>query len=160
MITRWLSVGLAALLAFSAWQGGALAAGPAPGFDYAAVTETDVPRMKFAHFFDEQKQFHDAAFAWTFDADGTFRIAAGKKAIAGELCRRLLGEAVEVQEITGRWRLVPGNNGGVLIRFLEVVADGKERQTEDATYRIYRTAPTVVRIGEPQYVFSLQKAAE
>jgi hypothetical protein len=59
--------------------------------------------------------------------------------------------ADDAAEIRGRWTL--DSKKGTLI-LTEVAAD-KLAGRKSVKLPIYRTAPTVVRIGEVQYVFSL-----
>lgn len=118
---------------------------------YSAVTEADLPQMSLNHYFTPAGRPGDQQFAWTFAADGTFEAKAGEGSIPLELRQRLTGSEAEAKQIAGKWKLAEGQ-----IHFSDVKADGKAVAPETpAVYRIYRTAPTVVRIGEPQYVFGI-----
>lgn len=123
---------------------------------YKEVSEQDVTKLQFVHYFDEQKQYQPAEFAWTFAEDGTFELRAGKRPIAVELRRRLTGDEAEVRQITGRWQLDVNRCGGKLLTFTDIKADDAAVSTEFAGYSIYRTAPTVIRLDTPQYVFAIQ----
>jgi hypothetical protein len=124
---------------------------PQPGKGYPPVTADDVPRLKFNHYFTPDKKHHDVDFEWTFTKDG-FTVKKGKGPIAADVVAKLLPDgAAAPDEITGKWKLADGK-----IVFTDIKAGGKPGR-ETASYGIYKTAPTVVRIGEPQYVFAVER---
>jgi hypothetical protein len=117
--------------------------------DYAPVTAADVPTLKLNHYFTpDMKGGRTADFEWTFTKDG-FTIKKGKAAIPADLVGKLLGEKAAADEITGKWTV----DAGQLV--LTDVKAGETKGKESVKLRIYRTAPTVVRVGEPQYVFGV-----
>ena len=62
---------------------------------------------------------------------------------------KLLGEKATADEIAGKWKV----DAGQLV--LTDIKAGEAKGKESVKLRIYRTAPTVVRVGEPQYVFAV-----
>lgn len=115
---------------------------------YAPVTEKDIPQLQLNHYFTPDNKSFMKDFEWTF-TKADFVIKKGKAAIPGELLKRLLADGTKADEIRGKWQL---DKGDIVLKNLE--ADGKAVKGE-ARYRIYRTAPTVIRLGEPQYVFGV-----
>ena len=81
--------------------------------------------------------------------------AAG--AIPADLRERLQPARASAEEIRGKWKI--SYEGGAKLVLTEIV--GTDRAGEEVLGRkearlpIYRTAPDVVRIGEPQYVFGV-----
>jgi hypothetical protein len=121
---------------------------------YSQVTQADLPLLSLNHYFDANGKSPGTKFVWTFAADGTFDVQPGEAGIPLDLRQRLAGDVAEAKQISGKWKLE-----GRMIRFSEVKIDGKPATPEEqASYSIYRTAPTVIRIGEPQYVFELLPA--
>ena len=126
---------------------------PKVGFGYSPVTAVNVQAMKLNHYFDENNKNHDPDFEWTFK-DGTFTLKEGKGQIPVDLLKKMLPKDATAKMIEGKWKIVDDLKAGIVIEFTEIKGDGKAG-LEKATYNIYKTAPTVVRIGEPQYVFAL-----
>jgi len=81
-------------------------------------------------------------------------VRAGDCGIPVDLMKRLLPAGAKAVEIRGKWKLASGQ-----IVFTDVLASdvsgGEVLGNKEAIYHICRTAPTVVRIGEPQYVFGV-----
>lgn len=128
----------------------AAVADPVPGKGYPPVTADDVPLLKLNHYFTPDNKGHDRDFAWTFTKDG-FTVKKDKGAIPADLLKKLLPDGATADEITGKWKVENGT-----ITFTGIKA-GDKAGREKASYSIYRTAPTVVRIGEPQYVFAVER---
>lgn len=118
--------------------------------DYTPLTDDEVTGLRFNHYFTADKRHHAADFLWKF-TKGEFVIQKGKGAVPAELCKKLSvpGDAVQ---ISGKWRLA-GESGQELV--LSEIAVGGKVKMHSVRLPIYKTAPTVVRIGEPQYVFAL-----
>lgn len=122
---------------------------PPPGTGYPRVTADEVPRLKFGHYYTPDHTHHAADFEWTFSGDA-FTLKKGEGPIAADLVVKLLpAGAAAPDEITGQWRLADGT-----IVFTDIKAGGKPGRGT-ASYGISKTAPTVVRIAEPQYVFGV-----
>ena len=135
-------IALLSLVASTAWavQG-----------QYSPVTEADLPKLSLNHYFTPEGKAAEQKFVWTFAADGTFEAKEGDGGLPLDLRKRLTGSEAAAKKLTGEWKLEAGQ-----IVFSEVEADGKPvTPATSASYRIYRTAPTVIRIGEPQYVFGV-----
>lgn len=118
--------------------------------NYAPVTKNDVVTMKLNHYFSKDNRPHDGDFLWSF-ADTGFVLKPGKGAIPADLIEKLLPEGTEATEITGKWSL-DAEKGEIV--FTEIQA-GDFAGREDVRCSIYRTAPTVIRLGKPQYVFAV-----
>jgi hypothetical protein len=118
---------------------------------YSPVTEADVVKLQFNHYFTPDNKGHDPDFEWTF-TEKEFVLKKGKGAIPKDLLEKLLPKDVTADEIRGKWKLEAEN--GKLV-FSDIKAAEKEGN-KDVKFRIYRTAPTVIRIGEPQYVFGVK----
>lgn len=69
-------------------------------------------------------------------------------------CSTLLSRslAMAADEIRGLWKL-EGGEGQRLV--LTEIKAGDKIGKDNVSLRIYKTAPTVVRIGEPQFVFGV-----
>lgn len=115
---------------------------------YRPVSSDDVVAMKFNHYFTLDMTHHEADFGWSF-GQNEFVIKKGKRAIPADLCERLLPKGTTAEEIRGTWSV----KGGHI--FLTDIKYGDKDGNKDVNLAIYRTAPTVIRIGEPQYVFAL-----
>ena len=115
---------------------------------YAEVTRDDVLAMKLNHYFTPDKRGRQTDFEWRFSADG-FVIRKTKGAIPDDLAQKFLGEAPAADEIQGKWRV---DNGRIV--FTDIKA-GDQKGRDEVKLRVYRTAPTVIRLGEPQYVFEV-----
>lgn len=117
---------------------------------YAPVTNDDVVTMKLHHYFNKDKKSRERDFEWTF-ADTGFVIKPGSGAIPEDLVEKLLPEGTEAKEITGKWS-IDSKTGEIV--FTEIRA-GDFAGRENVRCPLYRTAPTVIRLGDPQYVFAL-----
>lgn len=115
---------------------------------YHPVNSEDVVAMKFNHYFKIDQTHHEADFEWSFCRD-EFVIKNGRQAIPADLCERLLPNATRSDEIRGTWRVKDGR------LFLTDIKYGDKVGNKIVELVIYRTAPTVIRIGEPQYVFAV-----
>lgn len=118
--------------------------------NYAPVTNDDVVTMKLNHYFTKAKKHHERDFEWTF-ADTGFVIKPATGAIPEDLVEKLLPEGTEPKEITGKWS-IDSKTGEIV--FTDIQA-GDFAGREDVRCPLYRTAPTVIRLGDPQYVFAL-----
>lgn len=118
----------------------------ASAMPYQAVTAEDMPKFKLNHYFNKENKSTLLDFDWTFDKDGTFKMEA-KEALPVHLRELLLSKDSKAKALTGKWAIANGE-----ITFTEIKA-GDEKGVEKAKMHVYRTAPTVIRIGEPQYVF-------
>lgn len=113
---------------------------------YHEVTPEDVISMRLNHYSTPDKKGRLADFEWLFfKAD--FVIKRGEGPIPKDLSTRLAPGIEVVDEIKGKWRLKDGK--------LELtdVKVGKAAG-KSLSLPIYRTAPTVIRVGDPQYVFA------
>ena len=116
---------------------------------YAPVTADDLPQLKLNHYFTTEKMSgRPADFDWTFTRD-TFTIKKGKAPIPADLLGKLLPEKATAEEITGKWKLDDGH------LVLTDIKAGDVKGKESVKLPIYRTAPTVVRVGDPQYAFAV-----
>ena len=137
---------LAALLALSPAEASAQG-------QFNGVSDDEVQAMRLNHYFTADKQYRDADFEWDFDKD-SFTLKAGAGDIPNELQEQLLPKGITAREIRGKWHL-EDRNGKALV-LTEIRVDGaKEPQKKTAALPIYKTAPTVVRVGRPQYVFGI-----
>lgn len=128
--------------------GGPLAGLRAQG-DYAPVTEADVVKLKLNHYFTVDRKASSPDFAWTFTkTEFVLKKAAGE--IPADLQSRLLPAGTTGEEIRGKWKV----DAGKLI--LTDIRAGEAAGVKEVILPIYRTAPTVVRIGDVQYVFGVE----
>lgn len=119
---------------------------PAQGA-YNPVTGPDLAGADFNHYFnDNKKVVTPPDFSWTFSATDLV-IKAGKGLLPADLTRQLAAGRKDVKTIEATWKV---ENGSLLISVTAI--DGNPASGE-ASFRAYRTAPTVIRIGEQQYVF-------
>jgi hypothetical protein len=116
---------------------------------YSPVSEENVMALQFNHYFTPDDKGHEPDFEWTFTM-GEFAIKKGKGAIPADLQKKLFAEGAE--EIRGKWKL-DGKGGQHLV--LSEIRAGDKVKMKEVRLPIYKTAPTVVRIGEPQYVFAI-----
>jgi hypothetical protein len=130
----------------------ALGAQAAQG-QYSPVTKAEVTALALNHYFTPDNKSHRPDFAWTF-TQTEFVIKKGKGAIPADLHDRLLPEGTTADEIRGKWSLA-GKDGQKLV--LTGIKAGDNSGKKEVSLTIYKTAPTVVRIGEPQYVFGLRR---
>jgi hypothetical protein len=142
------------LLVLAGLFASALVSPASPVGKYPPVTSGEVPQLKLHHYHPDRGQMgRPADFEWTFTKDG-FTLRKRMGPIPEDLRKKLLPDGASADEITGTWAIVKGPRGEQEIVFTGIRA-GDRPGREKATYHIYKTAPTVVRIGEPQYVFSL-----
>lgn len=142
-------IGLLLVLAVSLHASGALC--PAQG--KFRLADTDIQGMRFGHYFPlPERKYHDVDFEWTFQKD-TFTLKKGKSPIPAELQSALLEADEHADHIEGTWQL----KGGTLL--LTNIKAGTAKARTEASLGVYKTAPTVVRIGvaEAQYVFGTGK---
>jgi hypothetical protein len=142
-VPRPLRLGLFALVAL-------VPVGPlAAQGQYTPVTEDEVIKMKLNHYFTPDKKSHAPDFEWTFTKT-EFVLKKGKGAIPADLLGRLLPDGKAADEVRGKWAL----DGKGRLTLTEIKA-GDTAGKKDVSLPICKTAPTVIRIGETQYVFSL-----
>jgi hypothetical protein len=77
-----------------------------------------------------------------------------KGAIPADLLEKLLPAGKSADEVRAKWKL-EGKEGKKLV--LTEIKAGEVAGKEVVSLVIYRTAPTVIRIGNPQYVFAVQR---
>lgn len=117
------------------------------------LTNADLCAMKLIHYYPlPDKSLHEVDFEWTFGQE-TFTVKKGKAAIPADLMSKLLPQGETADEITGKWTLT----GGKLV--LSEIKAGTKPGRKNVGLAIYKTAPTVVRIGydDGQYVFAVEK---
>jgi hypothetical protein len=115
------------------------------------VREADITAMKFLHYYGPDRKFREADFVITFTKD-TFTLKKGKAAIPADLLNQLLPKGETADEVAGKWTL----KGGKLM--LTEIRAGKKEGLKEASLGVYKTAPTVLRIGSvPQYVFAVER---
>jgi hypothetical protein len=113
------------------------------------VAEGDLPKLKLNHYFTPDKKNHTADFEWTFTKTD-FTIKKGTGPIPAHLIEKLLPEGVTGDTITGKWKLKDGKLELTEIRV------GEKAGKKDVSLPIFKTAPTVVRICDPdQFVFGV-----
>lgn len=117
---------------------------------YALITEAEVVGLKLNHYFNAQGQSQTRDFEWTFTKT-EFTIRKGKGAIPADLVKKLLPDGATADVITGKWNLL--NKNGQHLVLSGIKAGDRDGKKEDVKISIFRTAPTVIRIGDPQYVF-------
>jgi hypothetical protein len=118
---------------------------------YGAVTDKEIMAMKLNHYFSADKKSHKADFEWTFTEKG-FTIKAGKEKLPAELVEKLLPDGVTADEIRGKWK-IDSKDGQQLV--LSSIKAKDKPGKKQVSLVLYKTAPTVVRVGEPQYVFGI-----
>jgi hypothetical protein len=134
--------------------GGLLFVGSAPLYGqgkYTPVTDEEVVALKLNHYFTPDKKAHDPDFEWSFTKT-EFVLKKGKGAIPADLMEKLLPADATADEIRGKWKL-ESKEGQRLV--LTEIKSGDKAGKKEASLVIYKTAPTVVRIGEVQYVFGI-----
>lgn len=117
---------------------------------YGPVTADEVVKLKLNHYFTADKKGHDPDFEWTFTKT-EFVVKKGTGPIPAELLGRLLPDGKTADEVRGTWAL----DGKGRLALTDIKA-GDTAGKKDVSLPIYKTAPTVVRIGETQYVFALR----
>ena len=120
---------------------------------YSPVTESDMAVLKLNHYFTPDDRPHEVDFQWTFTKT-EFVIKKGTGAIPADLRRQLLPKGATADEIRGQWTLTEKGDKRLLLSGIKA---GDQDGNKDVSLRIYKTAPTVVRIGEPQYVFGIER---
>lgn len=118
---------------------------------YAPVTDEDVLAMRLNHYFTAEKKGREADFEWRFFKDG-FVLKSGRGSIPADLQEKLVKKGASADDISGKWA-VASKSGQLLLTDIQV---GKKPTQNKASFRIYRTAPTVIRVGNPQYVFGIE----
>ena len=116
---------------------------------YKPVTEDDVVKMKMNHYFTPDRKGREPDFEWTFTKT-EFVLKKGKGPIPADLLGQLLPDGKTADEVRGKWAL----DGKGRLSLTEIKA-GDTAGKKDVSLPIYKTAPTVIRIGETQYVFGL-----
>jgi hypothetical protein len=119
---------------------------------YTPVTEAQVADLKLNHYFTADGKGHQPDFEWTFTKD-EFVVKKGTGQVPADLIGKLLPDGKSSDEIRGKWKL--GTKSGELV--LSDIKSGEKPGHASVTLPIVKTAPTVVRIGEPQYVFALTR---
>jgi hypothetical protein len=126
--------------------------------NYSEVTAEDVVALQLNHYFTPDKKGHQPDFDWSFTKD-EFVVKSAAGAIPADLVQRLMPAETKATEIRGQWKLA--REGGVQLVLTKIVGTDQAGEEvlglKEAKFRIYRTAPTVIRIGEPQYVFGLSQ---
>ena len=136
-------------LAWIALLGAVVAGPPTPGTGYSPVVAADLERCVLNHYFTPTRNGVAADFEWKFSADG-FTMAKGVVPVPKHLVDLIVGEGKSAAKIEGKWKLGASRE---LVLF-DFSVDGSKQDLPEKTLPIYRTAPTVVRIGEPQHVFA------
>ncbi|MFO0843853.1 MAG: hypothetical protein U0797_15895 [Gemmataceae bacterium] len=121
---------------------------------YADVTDADVVALKLNHYHRAKGPGREADFEFSFNKKKEFVIRKGKGPIPADLISKLLPAGTKAEEIRGKWKL-EGKSGQRLV--LSDIKAGNTDGKKDVSLPIYRTAPTVVRVGEPQYVFAVSR---
>jgi hypothetical protein len=129
----------------------AVSLGIATQGQFPPVTEANVIALKLSHYFTPDRKHHQPDFEWTFTKT-EFVIKKGKGQIPADLVQKLLPAGASADEIRGKWQL-QGQEGQRLV--LTDIKAGVQAGKKDVSLSIYKTGGTVVRIGEPQYVFSV-----
>lgn len=120
---------------------------------FSPVSEADVVALSLNHYFTPDDKSHEADFEWTFTKTD-FVVKKGKGAIPADIIEKLLSKGATANEIRGKWKLA--DKGGRRLVLTEIKA-GDLAGSKEVNLSIYKTAPSVVRIGEPQYVFGIGK---
>ncbi|MEI8383178.1 MAG: hypothetical protein WCJ09_23875 [Planctomycetota bacterium] len=120
---------------------------------YSPVSEANVVDLTLNHYFTPDEKSHAPDFEWTFTKTD-FVVKKGKGAIPSDIIEKLLSKGATADEIRGKWKLA--DKGGQQLVLTEIKA-GDKAGGKEVKIRIYKTAPSVVRIGEPQYVFGIGK---
>jgi hypothetical protein len=125
---------------------------------YSAVTAPNVDAMSFVHYYTPDKKYRQADFEWTFSKNG-FVIKGYDAPLPADLLRQFLpkeGAEKRVTQIKGKWRL-EGKDGQRLV-FTSIegrTQEGDVAGRKRTTISIFKTAPTLIRLGERQYSFTL-----
>ena len=151
---RWVwfgRVGVLGLVAGSLLVAGLWSLGtPGTSLVVGSVTAAEVVNLQLNHYFMPDRQAHEPDFEWIFtETDFVLKRAQGP--IPADLLEHLLPPDTTADEIRGKWELA--KNGHQLL--LTGLKAGEKEGKEAVPLLIYKTASAVVRIGEPQYVFSI-----
>lgn len=115
---------------------------------YAPVVDADLIGASFNHYYDaNMKAVIPPDFSWTFTATNLV-IKSGKGSIPTDLLQQLAAGAKDVKTIVAGWKVEAGQ-----LIITGPTVDGESRHTM-VKLPVSRTAPTVIRIGRHQYVFS------
>jgi hypothetical protein len=133
---------------FAAGEGQILAQG-----SFNGVSDDEVRNMKMFVYYTADKQAHDPDFEWTFTKTD-FTLKAGKGDIPVDLQEQLLPKGSPAKEIRGKWQLEDRDGKQLVLSEIQA-GDDKEPQKKTVALPIYKTAPTVVRVGKLQYVFGI-----
>lgn len=115
---------------------------------YAPVADSDLIGASFNHYYDaNMKAVIPPDFSWTFTATNLV-IKLGKGPIPADLLQQLAAGAKDVKTIVAGWKVEAGQ-----LVITGPTVDGEPRRTM-VKLPVNRTAPTVIRIGQHQYVFS------
>ena len=120
---------------------------------YARVTQADVTAMRPAHYFTADAKYYPAQFEWSF-SESEFQLRNERGAIPKELIEKLLPAGATAEEVRGKWKLTQadGQTGQLLV--LTEIAAGDIRGKKEVRLPISRTAPGVIRVGDPEIVFA------
>jgi hypothetical protein len=118
---------------------------------YAPVDEEAVLAMRLNHYFTPEKKSREADFEWRFFKDG-FVIKSGRGPIPADLRDKLIEKGAAAEEISGKWRIERDPHQ---LTLTDIQVGKKQPRKSKVNFRIYRTAPSVIRVGEPQYVFGV-----
>jgi hypothetical protein len=130
---------------------------PDPIGRYAPLVNADIPALALNHYFTREGKARFDVFSWTF-TETRFVIKPGRGPVADELVERLLPAGAAATVIEGRWALQDSPRGGQSLVLTGITGDGRPGR-ERAEYAIYRTGGSVIRLGEPQYVFECRVRA-
>jgi len=122
--------------------------------DYSPVDEEDVLAMRLNHYFTPEKQGREADFEWRFFKDG-FVIRSAKGSIPTDLRDKLITKGATAEEIQGKWQVTAKEGRQLVLSEIRVGKKPADKSGKKVSFNIYRTAPTVVRVGQPQYVFGI-----
>jgi hypothetical protein len=119
---------------------------------YTPVTEADVAGMRPVHYFAADGESHPALFEWSF-SESEFQLQNERGSIPKELIGKLLQPGATADEIRGKWKLVqPAGETSQQLVLTEITA-GTLKGKKDVRLAIWKTAPGVIRVGDPQVVF-------
>jgi hypothetical protein len=116
------------------------------------VTEAEVVNLQLNHYFTPDRKAHEPDFEWTF-TKAEFVLKKAQGPIPADLLEQLLPPNTPADEIRGKWQLAKDGQQVILTEIKAGDKDGKEA----VPLLIYKTASSIVRIGEPQYVFSVRQ---
>ena len=136
------------------WLTALVLAAPALGQGNFPIKEADIRAMQLLQYFGPDRKPHGADITWAFEKE-TFTLKRGTADIPVDLLAQLLPDEVartNPAEVTGSWALRDGR-----LVLTKIKAGDKDGRAE-VTFSPYKTAPTVVRIGNlPQYVFAVKE---